>query len=657
MPGGLSSVVLGCSVVLRLGIYFALVFIVVACASNSKEPETTSEIESQFYTFLEPRTLDGSNNNPFKRDLGKAGTPYLRLTKANYANGTSDMVIGPEPRYVSNRIFNDSAQNLFSENGVTQWIVYWGQFLDHTFGLRAEGAERIPLMFDADDPLENFQNDLGILPFARSAVAPGSGPREQRNTVSSYIDAWAVYGGTTQRLEWLREGQVDGNLYNNSAKLLMTIDSYLPRATERGDASSAPVMDLVGRLITAPEKRTIAGDVRANENIGLTAVHTLFVREHNRIVAALPKYLPEEIKFQIARRVVGAEQQYITYNEFLPALGITLSSYRNYNPKVNPSLSNEFATVGYRAHSMIHGEFEIETEASRYTPEVLSALEQNGVEVERLGDEIGLAVPLNIAFANPELVPQLGLGPLLVGLASEAQYNNDEQIDNQLRSVLFQIPKPGIDPSECLDGPVLESCFSGVLDIGALDIARGRDHGMPFYNDLRAAYGLPRVTSFAQLTGEDSEVFPNDPTIDSTNPLNDPDILIFDKLLGANGNTLTPGSVAADAEAIIGIRRTTLAARLKAIYGDINRVDAFVGMMAEPHIKGSEFGELQRAIWKKQFEALRDGDRFFYARDGALPWIKRQFGIDYRHTLADIIRLNTDIAADDIQDNAFKVRQ
>jgi Animal haem peroxidase len=650
MLGGLSSIVLKSSV------YLIVVLTVVSCASQLKTPETTNEIESQFYTFLEPRTLDGSNNNPFKRSLGKAGTPYLRLTKANYANGISEMVVGPEPRYVSNRIFNDTSQNIFSENKVTQWVVYWGQFLDHTFGLRAEGGERVPLSYDANDPLENFQNDLGMIPFSRSAVAPGSGvrsPREQLNTVSSYIDAWAVYGGTSQRLEWLREGPVDNNLRNNSAYLLLT-DGYLPKATERGNASSAPVMDLVGRLLGNPDKRVIAGDIRANENIGLTAVHTLFVREHNRIVSALPKHLPEEMRFQIARRVVGAEQQYITYNEFLPALGVTLSSYRGYNPKVNPSLSNEFATVGYRAHSMIHGEFEMETKASRYTPDVLSDLEQSGVEVERLGDAVALAVPLNVAFANPELVPQLGLGPLLAGLAGESQYNNDEQIDNQLRSVLFQLPKPGIDPKDCLDGPLLETCFSGVLDIGAIDIARGRDHGMPFYNNLREAYGLPRITSFAQLTGEDSETFPNDPTIDNANPLNDPDILVFDKLFDASGTSLTPGSVEADTRAVVGIRRTTLAARLKAIYGDIDHVDAFAGMMAEPHKEGSDFGELQGAIWKKQFEALRDGDRFFYANDDALKWIERRFGISHRRTLADLITLNTDIRKDDIQVNVFK---
>ena len=79
--------------------------------------------------------------------------------------------------------------------------------------------------------------------------------------------------------------------------------------------------------------------MRANENIALTATQTLFAREHNRIVAVLPNVLPEELKFQIARRVVGAEQQYITYNEFLPALGVNLAAYPGYNPNVNPTLS------------------------------------------------------------------------------------------------------------------------------------------------------------------------------------------------------------------------------------------------------------------------------------------------------------------------------
>jgi hypothetical protein len=99
---------------------------------------------------------------------------------------------------------------------------------------------------------------------------------------------------------------------------------------------------------------------------------------------------------------------------------------------------------------------------------------------------------------------------------------------------------------------------------------------------------------------------------------------------------------------VVGVRRTTLAARLKAIYGNVDKVDAFVGMLAEPHVLGSELGPLQLAIWKRQFEALRDGDRFYYANDPLLTQIEQAYGITYKHTLAELIRLNvgTNVADD-----------
>jgi hypothetical protein len=92
---------------------------------------------------------------------------------------------------------------------------------------------------------------------------------------------------------------------------------------------------------------------------------------------------------------------------------------------------------------------------------------------------------------------------------------------------------------------------------------------------------------------------------------------------------------------VTGIRRTTLAARLKAIYGTVDNVDAFVGMLSEAHVPGTEFGQLQLAIWKQQFQSLRDGDRFFYLNDPQLDLIRSRYGITYRHTLADLIRMNT----------------
>jgi hypothetical protein len=598
---------------------------------------------------LRVRSLDGSGNNRWFPSLGQANSNYSRKAGAYYADGLGEPVTGPDPRFISNRIFSDQGQNLFSENDVSQWAGYWGQFLDHTFGLRQAGGEDAFLPFNANDPLEEFQNDTGSMRFSRSQATPGTGqtnPREQINTVSSFIDGWAIYGGTNERLEWLREGPVDGDLSNNGARLLLTADGYLPTATARGDASSAPIMDLPGRLRGTPDQRVIAGDVRANENILLTSIHTLFAREHNRIVDELPKFLDEETKFQIARKVVGAEQQYITYKEFLPAVGVQLSEYTGYKPWVNPSITNEFATVGYRAHSMIHGELEVEADASRFSAAQLESFAARGIEVERMGEEVALAIPLNLAFGNPALVNEVGLDLILPALGAEAQYKNDEQIDNQLRSILFQLPK---NPATDLDGPGVAGNFTTVLDLGAIDIQRARDHGIPLYNDLRAAYGLERVDSFTDITGEATEAFPAD--IDPLDPLNDPDLLRFDTLLDRDGNELLPF----EDGAVTGIRHTTLAARLKAIYGDVDNVDAFVGMVSEEHLPNSEFGELQAALWTDQFEALRDGDRFYYENDRDLARIERYYGITHRRSLADIIADNSLVDPADLQSNVFKV--
>jgi hypothetical protein len=605
--------------------------------------------------LVDGRSLDGFGNNLADPTRGQAGMPYARVAPANYADGVGAPVGGPAPRYVSNRIFNDVAQNVFSERGVSQWGFVWGQFLDHTFGLRLEGDQEAPIAFDADDPLEEFRDDVGSIPFTRSAAAEGTGhdsPREQVNTVSSYIDAFAVYGGTPDRLDWLRVGPLDGDPTNNGAALL-TDDGYLPTGASRPGAET-PSMELVGRLMADPDAAIVAGDVRANENIALTATQTLFVREHNRIVASLPRDLPDEVKFAIARRVVGAEQQWITYNEFLPAMGVELPPYGGYDSTVDPSITNEFATVGFRAHSQVHGELETEIPLHRISPDELAALEADGVEVTVAGDTAEIAVPLNVAFGNPGLLRRIGLGNVLAGLGSEPQYANDEMIDNQLRSVLFQIPGPEVDnPEQCLDGATLPGCFTGVMDLGAIDIARGRDHGMPTYNQMRAAYGLEPADSFTDVTGETTEAFPSDREIESDATIDDPHILDFVTLADAEGRTVEPGSDEAEESVVAATRRTTVASRLKAIYGTVDRLDAFTGMLAEAHVQGTEFGPLQLAMWTAQFAALRDGDRFFYANDDVLRDIKRLFGIDFRRSLADVIADTTTHDYGDLAANVF----
>jgi hypothetical protein len=150
------------------------------------------------------------------------------------------------------------------------------------------------------------------------------------------------------------------------------------------------------------------------------------------------------------------------------------------------------------------------------------------------------------------------------------------------------------------------------------------------------------VASFADITGESTD-----------EPADGAGILDFVELRDINGDVIDPTDTAAvEEQAVSGTRRTTLASRLSAVYGSVDEVDAFVGMLCEPHLDGAELGELQQAIWRDQFVRLRDGDRFFYANDPALPVIEQEFGIGYQHSLADLIQLNTGAQT---QDNVFRI--
>ncbi len=605
---------------------------------------------------FEVEALNGSNNNLLHPGWGESGQDYLRLAPARYADGASEMESGPNPRYISNRIFNSGGQDLFSPRNLSQWAWVWGQYVDHSIGKAEEGTEEASIPFNSSDPLESFSDTFGSIPFYRDAAAPGTGtgpgnPREQVNTVPSYLDGYALYGGSQQRLEWMREGPDKGEPAQASAKLMLP-KKFLPTASARGDAATAPYMETEGALAGEPQNAIVAGDVRANENVQLTALTTLFAREHNRIVSELPNSLSNEERFQIARKVVAAEEQYITYNEFLPAMGVTLAPYPGYEPNVQTEVSDEFATVAYRAHSMVNGEEGVEVKAALIKPATLTSLEAMGVGVEHAPKNfLHLTIPLNVSFFDPALIPEIGLAPILKGLTDEPGYANDEQIDEALRSVLFEIPAAGTEPATCFEDSSAPGCFSAVEDLGALDVQRGRDNGIPTYNELRQAVGLAPQHTFAEVTGESSEQFPTeDPLIPSTNQIEDPHILDVTSLKNFYGEPFAPGSTE---RAVSETRRTTLAARLKAIYGSVEDLDAFVGMLSEPHQAGSELGELQAALWRKQFEALRNGDRFYYANDPEFHEIALKYGITYRHTLSELIEIDGKVSKHDYPANVF----
>jgi Animal haem peroxidase len=573
----------------------------------------------------------------------------------------------PNPRYISNRIFNAGERDIRSPSDQSQWVWTWGQFIDHDLDKAAGGTEEADIPVSGSDPLEAFKSNLGYIPFDRDEVASGTGtspsnPRQFINELPSFIDGFDIYGGEQKRLEWLRTGPDNGNPAEAGAELMLPND-YFPRATARGsgkaELENVPSMALEGSLVEEPQEAVVTGDIRGNENSELTGTMLLMAREHNRIVRLLPNTLSNEEKFQIARLVVGAEIEYVTYREFLPALGITLAPYRGYDPSVNPSVALEFATVGYRLHSLVNGEEELEVGTSQYSPAQLEELESRGVGVTPIetfeGNKPGylIVIPQTVAFFDPDITETLGLGPELEGLSTgpdAVSYRNDEQITEELRSALFQIPTAGRTTGfECFNEPELPECYTGVSDLGAIDVQRGFDHGEPSYNMLRKAYGLAPQETFDEVTGDSgSEELPTGDTINTP---------AINEFVSLENYWHEPVPLDSPENATYDTKRTTVAQRLKAIYGSVNNLDAFTGMLSEPTHPGTvggEIGELQEAILRKQFEAVRDGDRFFYLNDlPALRWIRHRYGITYRHSLAQLESLDAGVPRSQLKRDVF----
>ena len=136
----------------------------------------------------------------------------------------------------------------------------------------------------------------------------------------------------------------------------------------------------------------------------------------------------------------------------------------------------------------------------------------------------------------------------------------------------------------------------GGLDLAAININRGRDRGLPDFNSLRTNLGLPRYSNFNELTNSEE-----------------------------------------DAET------------MDLVYNDIDNLDAWVGMLAEKREEGKLFGKVVSLIMERQFQVVRDGDRFYFEND---EFTTDELAEVKSTTMRDVIMRNTDINL--MQDEVFR---
>ncbi|XP_043197847.1 peroxidase-like [Amphibalanus amphitrite] len=491
------------------------------------------------------RRMNGECNSDAEPRLGRAQTAFSRFFPAEYEDGIwqprSKALSGdplPSARLVSERVVRTTpVMDPWSSLSVMQL----GQILNHdiistaAFTLENGGglfccnrdntmpAEPLhplgcnPIPVPADDPWY-AQFGRTCMNQVRSLPAPFenciAGPTGQLNQVTHFLDLSTVYGSSDTDMRRLRLNA--GGLFKMSD----------------------------GNLLPQSGGRFISGEGRLSENPGLAFMHTVWTREHNRVantLSRLHRHWSDEQLFQEARRIVIGEYQHIIYNEYLPViLGFKYTREHGLDPEfghsfsytnvIDPRVTAEFSTAAFRfGHAQI--------------PDVFQLMTQNGMNLT--------AIAMEDSFFREDM---LKLPNFMTNLATTLTRQKQRMVDNTFSPAVHEKLFASGQPSG--------------LDLIALNINRGRDHGLPGYATVLENC-LERTLSGGW--DEMSEFF-------------EPDVL----------------------------------RQLRAVYQSVFDIDLYIGGVSEKKVPGALVGPAFQCIIGEQFFATRYGDRYFYD-NGDMP--------------------------------------
>jgi len=544
----------------------------------------------------------------------------------------------PSPRTISNTLNADI--NVPSKTN-THMVAQFGQFLDHDIALTPEfhcehscpdmdygllkdqevdeetPQDCLPIHIRSSDHfygprgiscMENprtvaycMENDQSTK-FSQSAKVP----RQQFNQDTHFIDSSNVYGNIDARANLLRSVNQNANISDPS-----TTKGRADGKLLEGDNRLLPTFPSVNE----PGGIMASGDVRATEMPGLASMHTLMFREHNRLAGLIKTHLEfnsdsltfnamsatqqDEIIYQHARRMVVAQWQSIVYGEYLPVVlgeknlkGLDLpATGSDYDKGTNPSMAHEFTTAAYRfGHSMIQGIIRLyATDNSGFTGQEYALHTQNFQTsyIERNNGE--------------------GLENILMGLVNEPAQTFDKHVSDEMTDFLFFYH---LVVNVTRGQEVVRQDRDFGRDIVALNIVRGRDHGLPSFC---CYYKLHQKPDFDCNSGWDKQYQYED--------FSDEDW-----------------------------------EELQTVYAKPSDIDLFAGGLMQKPKNGGLTGKVFNAIKAEQFKRSKDGDRFFFShKDQAGSFTNAGRGMLIQRTLAGIICDNTAIT--DIPKNVFLLQK